>query len=67
MTPGFITPPPDSRRVDGVNRAYDDAGNKTSVEDHTGRWVEYTYDELACLTQETITHPNEGDRYAYEK
>jgi YD repeat-containing protein len=40
---------------------YDDAGNKTSVEEHTGYRVEYTYDELYHLTQETITDPVEGD------
>ncbi|NEQ42488.1 MAG: hypothetical protein F6K00_02560 [Leptolyngbya sp. SIOISBB] len=40
----------------------DDAGNKTSVEEHTGYRFEYTYDELYRLTQESITDPNESDR-----
>ncbi|NEQ42490.1 MAG: RHS repeat protein [Leptolyngbya sp. SIOISBB] len=40
----------------------DDAGNKTSVEEHTGYRFEYTYDELYRLTQESITDPHEGDR-----
>ncbi|NEQ46311.1 MAG: RHS repeat protein [Leptolyngbya sp. SIOISBB] len=34
-----------------VDYTYDDAGNKTSVEEHSGRYVEYTYDELYRLTQ----------------
>ncbi|MDA0673885.1 MAG: RHS repeat protein [Cyanobacteria bacterium] len=41
---------------------YDAVGNKTSVEDNTGRRVECRYDNLYRLVEETTTDPVEGTR-----
>ncbi|MCP4107562.1 MAG: PKD domain-containing protein, partial [Desulfobacteraceae bacterium] len=44
-------------------------GNRTGVEDHTGRLVSYTYDNLLRLEKETVTDPNRGNSeisYAYD-
>ena len=45
------------------------SGNRTRVEENTGRVVDYTYDNLCRLTQETITDPvlgNETITYTYD-
>ena len=39
------------------------AGNRLSVTDHTGRVVDYTYDELYRLTREEIADPTTGTSF----
>ncbi|MHB8956341.1 MAG: putative Ig domain-containing protein [Pirellulaceae bacterium] len=47
----------------------DTTGNRTSVTEHDGRFVKYTYDELYRLIGESISDPVSGSRtvdYAYD-
>jgi len=48
----------------------DNVGNRRKVEEHTGRLVEYTYDDLYRLIEEKITVTVNGNRvygYTYDK
>lgn len=48
----------------------DKVGNRSQVEENTGRLVEYTYDDLYRLTEEKITDAVNGSRvygYTYDK
>ncbi|MBP0011245.1 RHS repeat-associated core domain-containing protein, partial [Roseofilum sp. Belize Diploria] len=56
--------------ISSYDYTLDNAGNRTAVEELGGRKVEWTYDELNRLTDETITDPVDGDRtikYVYDK
>ncbi|NEP10260.1 MAG: DUF4114 domain-containing protein [Symploca sp. SIO2C1] len=62
--------------ADGVINSFrytlDETGNRTAVEEHDGRRVEYRYDELYRLTQEAIFDPgateaNRTIEYAYDE
>jgi RHS repeat-associated protein len=51
------------------NYNYDPVGNKTKVEELSGRVASYTYDELYRLTKEAIVDPVHGNRtieYVYD-
>ncbi|NEP58533.1 MAG: RHS repeat-associated core domain-containing protein, partial [Symploca sp. SIO2G7] len=62
--------------ADGVINSFrytlDETGNRTAVEEHDGRRVEYSYDELYRLTQEAIFAPGATEatrttQYAYDE
>ncbi|MBT9316451.1 DUF4114 domain-containing protein [Leptothoe spongobia] len=56
----------ENRNNDEVLSSYrytlDPVGNRTKVEEHSGRVVDYDYDELYRLKKETITDPEHGNR-----
>ena len=60
----------DGNVVASYDYTLDDTGNRVVLEENTGRRVEYTYDDLEQLTQETVTDPENGDEtidYVYNE